>query len=120
MIGAVERLEKFMEDWKNEDWNGMWKNSQKTWRSKEDNNAKRLYDLFGHKNLLEYKVIGFNEVSSCCVDVEVRIGYSIAENDIYSTYKYTLRPRLLNEIKEYYPREDGEWGVNPISMLKEQ
>ena len=119
MKSAVEVLDNFMLAWKNEDWNGMWKNSQKTWRSKEENNAERIYDLFGHKNLIEYKVVGFNEVSSCCTDVEVRIEYSIDPHDPFSTYEYTIRPRLLNELKEYCPSENGEWGVSPISMLRE-
>lgn len=120
MKNAVEVLEDFMEAWKNEDWNGMWKNSQKTWRSKRENNAERLFDLFGHKNLLEYGVVGFNEVSDCCVDVEVKIKYTTDPHDPFSAYEYTIRPRLLNEIKEYTPSKEGEWGVNPISMLKEQ
>lgn len=119
MKTAVETVEDFMEAWKNEDWNGMWRNSQKTWRSKKENNAERLFDFFGHKTLLEYKVIGLNEVSSYCTDVEVRIKYSIAPYDPFSVYEYTIKPRLLKEIKEYSPSEGGEWGVNPISMLKE-
>ena len=117
MISAVERLEKFMEAWKNEDWNGMWKNSQKTWRSKEENNAERLFDLFGHKKLESYEIKGMNEVSDCCVDIEVSIKYSVEEGT--KTQIATIRPRLLNEIKEYTPSVDGEYGVNPISMLKE-
>jgi hypothetical protein len=114
---GVEKLESFLEAWKNEDWNGMWKNSQKTWRCREGNNAERLFDLFGHKKLESYEIIGLDEVSDCCVDIEVSIKYFIEARTKIQVA--TIRPRLLNEIKEYTPSIDGEWGVNPISMLKE-
>ncbi len=117
MKSAVETLEDFMEAWKNEDWNGMWKNSQKTWRSKVENNAERLSDFFGHKKLLEYEVTGFNEVSSCCTDVTVKITYLV--HNVQGFQEGVIEARLLNEIKEYHPSVDGEWGANPISMLKE-
>ena len=116
MKSAVETVEDFLEAWKNDDWNGMWKNSQKTWRSKEENNAERLFDLFGHKKLLEFEIIGINEVSSCCTDIVIRIKYYTNPG---LTQQCEIEPRLLNEIKEYHPSADGEWGVNPVSMLKE-
>lgn len=119
MKNGIEKLENFLEAWKNEDWHGMWKSSQKTWRCREGNNAERLFDLFGHKKLESYEIIGLNEVSDCCVDVEVRIEYSIEPHNPFTVYEYTIRPRLLNETKEYTPSVDGEWGVNPISILKE-
>ena len=117
MKSAVETLENFMEAWKNNDWNWMWKSSQKTWRSKEENNAERLYDFFGHKALLEYEIMGMNEVSECCTDVSVEIKYLIGQQPTIQTG--LIEARLLKEVKEYHPSIDGEWGVNPISMLKE-
>lgn len=117
MKGAVETLENFMEAWRNEDWHGMWKNSQKTWRSKVENNAERLFDFFGHKALLEYKITGMNEVSGCCTDVYVEIIYTIGTHPGIQTG--LIEARLLKEMKEYQPSVDGEWGVNPISTLKE-
>jgi len=114
---GIEKMENFLEAWKNEDWYGMWKSTQKTWRSKEGNNAERLYNFFGHKELESYEIKGMNEVSNCCVDIEVSISYFVAAE--MKTQIATITPRLLNEIKEYTPSVDGEWGVNPISMLKE-
>ena len=116
MKSAVETIHEFMDAWKNEDWAVMLVNSQRTWRSKEGNNAERIFNFFGHKKLLEFKIIGMNEVSNCCTDVVIRIKYYINPG---KTQQCEVEARLLNELKEYHPSVDGSWGVNPISVLKE-
>lgn len=116
MKSALETINDFMEAWKNQDWGTMWENSQKSWRTKEENNAKMIFDLFGHKRLLDFEVVGMNEVSSCCIDVVIRIKYYINPG---ITQQCEIEPRLLKEIKKYHPSIDGKWRVNPISMLKE-
>lgn len=115
-MNAIATLTKFMNAWKDSNWSEMLKNTQKTWRSKENNNSELLKDWFHLKDLLTFKVIKIEAISNSCVDVLLGISYVFSDSELKEV---KIRARMICEIEPYKPSEDGEWGVNPIGILRE-
>lgn len=115
-MNAVATLTKFMNAWKDSNWSGMLENTQKTWRSKENNNSELLKSWFSLKDLLTFKVLRIEGISNSCVDVLLGIKYVFGETKLKET---KIRARVICETEPYKPSDTGEWGVNPIGILKE-
>jgi len=115
-MGPVDALTSFMDAWKDSNWSEMLKYTQKTWRSKENNNSDLLKNWFYLKDLLTFKVLKINQISLSCVDVILGIGYIFGDSKIKET---KIRARVICETEPYKPSPTGEWGVNPISILRE-
>ena len=106
-------IEKFLVNWKKRNWAKMAKYTQLTWRGAfRKNNARRLESWFGLKNLEEWKITGIEFVGDACRDIFVNIDYGKGIKEI--------RARIICEAGPYKPDIKGEWGVNPISCLKEK
>jgi len=114
-MNAMETLKKFMKAWKDRDWSEMFKYTQKTWQSKEGNNPPLLMDWLGPRKLTKTEIIGVNKISDSCVDVTLKIGYLFISN----LKEVKIKARIICEIEPYKPSKDGEWGVNPVSILRE-
>ncbi|MBA7539487.1 hypothetical protein ES705_31766 [subsurface metagenome] len=115
-MDAIETVKKFMKAWKNSNWSEMRKCTQKTWRSKENNNSEMLKDWFYLKDLLTFKILKINQISESCVDVLLGISYLFGDSKIKET---NIRARVICETEPYKPSKEGEWGVNPIGILRE-
>jgi len=115
-MDAIETVKKFMDAWKDSNWSEMLKYTQKTWRSKENNNSELLKNWFYLKDLLTFKILKINQISESCVDVLLGIGYMFGNSKLKET---KIRARVICEIEPYKPDPTGEWGVNPISILRE-
>lgn len=104
---------KFLTAWQNKDWAKMAKYSQLTWKgSSNENNARRLEDWFGLKNLTKWEITKIESVGDACRDVFIDIDYG--------NIKRKIRARIVCETEPYKPNIKGKWGVNPISCLKEK
>jgi len=115
-MDAIDALTKFMNAWKDSDWSEMLKSTQKTWRSKENNDSELLKNWFYLKDLLTFKVLKINQISESCVDVLLGIRYIFGDSKMKET---KIRARIICETEPYKPSKEGEWGVNPIGMLRE-
>jgi len=115
-MDAIETVKKFMKAWKANNWPKMLKYTQKTWRSKENNNSEMLKDWFYLKDLLTFKVLKINQISESCVDVLLSIRYVFGDSKLKET---KIRARVICETEPYKPGPTGEWGVNPIGILRE-
>ncbi|MBA7580966.1 hypothetical protein ES708_22865 [subsurface metagenome] len=115
-MDAIETTKKFMNAWKDSNWSEMLKYTQKTWRSRENNNSEMLKGWFYLKDLLTFKILKINQISESCVDVILGIGYIFGDSKIKET---KIRARVICETEPYKPSPTGEWGVNPIGILKE-
>lgn len=115
-IGSPERaLSEFLLSWKNKDWTRMVKYTQITWRSNEKNPKEVLDAWFGFKDLIGAKITHKSEGNNVTVDIAAEIYYTIGAN--VETKKITAR--IIREKEPYKPSADGDWGINPISILKE-
>ena len=94
----------------------MLKSTQKTWRSKENNDSDLLKNWFYLKDLLTFKILKIDQISDSCVDILLGISYIFGDSKIKET---KIRARIICETEPYKPSKEGEWGVNPIGMLRE-
>jgi len=116
-MGAVDTLTKFMNAWKDSNWSEMFENSQITWRSRGRNKGiDRLKGWFYLKDLTTFKILKTEKISDTCVDVTLRISYLFYISNLKET---KIRARVICETEPYHPSKDGEWGVNPVSILRE-
>ena len=114
-MDAMETVKKFMKAWRDRDWSEMFRYTQKTWQSKGGNNPPSLMDWFGPKKLTKTKIIDVYEISDCCVDITLKISYLFISN----LKETKIKARVICETEPYKPSKDGEWGVNPVSILRE-
>lgn len=106
---AKEVLEKYLKAWIKRDPEKMYKHCQITWQS--DHSKNELRDLFRDINLEDYSIGNIYEIegiSLCKIRVHAKINKE----------KCAFEAILACETEAYSPREDGKWGVNPVSILK--
>ncbi|HUS49105.1 MAG TPA: hypothetical protein VMZ91_03015 [Candidatus Paceibacterota bacterium] len=115
-MDAIDTLTKFMSAWKDSNWSEMLKSTQKTWRSKKNNDSELLKNWFYLKDLLTFKVLKIDQISDSCVDVLLSIRYIFGDSKLKET---KIRARVICETEPYKPSKTGEWGINPIGMLRE-
>ena len=104
---------RFLIAWQKKNWVKMAKYTQLTWRGTfHKNNARRLESWFGLKNLEKWEIINIKFVGDACRDIFVNIDYGKGIKKI--------RAWVICETGPYKPDIKGNWGVNPISCLKEK
>ena len=103
--------EKFLNNWKKKKWIKMVRYTQLTWRTLHKNNARWLESWFGLKNLNKWEIIKIEFVGDACRDIFVNIDYGKGIKKI--------RARVICETGSYKPDIEGNWGINPVSCLKE-
>lgn len=113
---AEQALAEYVLSWKNQDWARMVNYTQKTWVNKQGDSAGILqaqYDFKILKGFHDVKVVSGNNVSK---DITFIVEYEKSTNVIS---KKQITARVIKEDGSYSPSEDGQWGVNPISMMNE-
>jgi len=106
-------LSKFLEAWEKRNWKAMLKYCQITWRTLLPDTEKTLYFQFRNK-LLSAKILKTEKVSDVTRDISVEIYYK----DINIKRRIRRKARLICETAPMQPSPEGEWGVNPTSMMK--
>ena len=103
---------KFLTNWKKKNWVKMAKYTQLTWRSNHWNNVKWLEGWFWKKDLRKWTITDIKIVGDACRDVYIEIDYGKGIKEI--------KARVICETAPYKPSIEGNWGINPISCLKEK
>jgi len=104
-------IEKFLINWRNKKWAKMARYTQLTWRNNHSNNTGWLESWFWRKNLKKWEITKIKIVGKACRDVFINIDYGKGTKKI--------KARVICETGPYKPDIEGNWGVNPISCLKE-
>ncbi len=100
---------KYLECWKNQDWLTMVEYTQKSWANKHDDSKERLEAQYSIKELLGAQIIKEEEQGENLKKVTYKVWYKSIDGE------FEVKITVANVI-----REDGEWGVNPISALIEK
>jgi len=109
-------LVNFLQSWKEKDWNKMFQSCQKTWQNNHSlDGVTFLESYYCLKNLKKWKIIKIKSISNVCIDIKLKIEYGI---NGYSERK-KIKARIICESEPYKTDINGNWGVNPISILKE-
>lgn len=115
--GSAERtLAEYISAWKNQDWDEMISFAQKTWLSKETDPVGLLEAWYDFKTLKGFKITNVKKVSNVTTDVTCIVQYEAMTNQIS---KKQIIARVIKETAAYTPNEQGQWGVNPISAIRE-
>jgi len=101
-------LERFLKYWKKRNYQRMYNLCQKTWVSKHTKGE--LMNMFKSVDLEDYNIL---EIEWDKPEIKkVKLGLKIN-----GVYKIT-HVNVICEIKAFKPSAKGNWGVNPISLLK--
>ncbi len=102
-------LIRFCQAWMKQDYDTMYVFCQKTWKANHSRaELKRL--VIGRIKEFKINSIVCSKASPCVSDIKLRVKY---KNKAKS-----LEVRLIKEKEKRKPSEDGEWGVNPISLIR--
>jgi len=103
----MKTLERFLKYWRKGNYRKMYKLCQKTWQ--HNHGVAELKNLFDGLRLDSYKNLHESGSASCLKKVELEL-------KINGVNKYH-RANVICEKKAFKPSTEGEWGVNPISIL---
>ena len=94
----------------------MLKYCQSTWLyAHKDTALAVMQGLLSAYHIRKWKSVEDMVVGECCKDVKVQMKYSLHGKD----YDKQITIRVICETEPYAPSKDGEWGINPVSILKE-
>lgn len=99
-------LIKFCQAWTKQDFDTMYIFCTKTWKGNHSRSELKKLIIGGIK---EFKIGAINAIACVC-DIKLSVTH---KNKIRS-----LDVRLIKEKGIRKPSVDGEWGVNPISLIK--
>ncbi len=113
----VEKLTEFLTAWKDKNFQGMFNACQETWKFNHEKDGIQWIDTwYGIKNLISWNIID-SKISGVVRDIKIEISYK----DFAFKGKYkTITARLVCETAPFKPDINGDWGVNPISALREE
>jgi len=115
--GSAERtLAEYISAWKNQDWDKMASFAQKTWISNETEPAGLLEAWYDFKTLKGFEITNAEKVSNVTTDITCIVQYEAVTNQIS---KKQITARVIKETAAYTPNEQGQWGVNPTSAIRE-
>jgi hypothetical protein len=104
---AKIKVEQFLNAWMDNNHIKMYELTSKTWKSKHS--KKQLKELIP-KRIKAFSISEIKQFSECIYDVDItlRIGGKLKK----------VTARLLCELEPYKPSIDGEFGINPISIIR--
>jgi hypothetical protein len=115
--GSAERtLAEYMLAWKNQEWDKMASFAQKTWLSNKTDSAGLLEAWYDFKTLKGFEISNVKKVSNVTTDITCIVQYEAVTNQIS---KKQITARVIKETAAYTPNEQGQWGVNPTSAIRE-
>lgn len=106
-VKAKEKIKEFLQAWKDLDYKKMYGCTQKTWKS--EHSIAELKKLFP-KRIKQYSLQKITEVKPVVFDIKIAL--------VQFGKTKRVVARLLCETDPYKPSEEGEFGVNPISIIK--
>lgn len=105
----------FLEAWAAKDWNLMYINCQKTWcEGHKVSGLKSLFsskDVPGARELKEFQIISFTNSGNVRADYVIECVYGDGSIKTHSAI-------IICESAPYSPATYGDWGVNPISIIR--
>jgi len=111
--GPGKVLRMFFEAWMKRDWKAMAKCAQKSWLEVSIDPEEYLKGMFNFK-LRAFEVIEEVELNNVAFAAKVLYRYDIARN---VSKNMSSDVRVICEVEPMVPAPDGEWGVNPNSVV---
>lgn len=109
-------LAEYVLAWKNQDWKKMTDYAQRTWLSNQQDPAGILEAWYDIKDLKGFEISNIEKSTDIMSDITFIVQYEFITNKIS---KKQITAKIIKETGPYTPSENGEWGVNPSSALRE-
>lgn len=110
---ATTVMTSWLAAWKAKDFKRMVQLSERSWRLRTPDAVGQLRDQYGFKDVLTYR---FRHCTGNAVSARVTFRVD------YKTFKRSrvqIAGMVIREDKQGHPSAIGQWGVNPISTLRE-
>lgn len=118
-MNSEKTLKKFLQCWKDQNWIEMLKYVQQTWKSEKTKPMSTLIDYFSHKNIIKIKILDIENINNVMTDINFSIKYALVNKaEPNRTFNEKISARLICEKEPYKPDVKGQWGVNPVSILR--
>ena len=101
-------VDNFLRTWKKKDFSEMENFIQKTWLA---GTQLMSLDIFKNLDVRSWKIQKSVKIGEACKDVIVNVTFK-------QNGKRKLNIRTLCEIAPYTPDLSGDWGVNPVSVMR--
>lgn len=109
---AAWALAKFLEAWRDQDWEEMVHHTQKSWRSTQPDPVRLLRGWYQNQPLLEIHIGVPQRRSAVVAEVPAIVRYSFWNQ----VSRKQIVARVIRESAPYQPSTRGDWGVNPYSL----
>lgn len=111
-------MREFLDSWRDRNWKAMTESCQITWLSNNNDAEQILENWFGTVVLLQYKVKSDKiNINTAGVMAHIPIIMAIENSFKKVETKYCIGV-AVKESGPYQANIDGEWGINPISILR--
>jgi len=117
MEKVKEIVERFLDCWQKQGWHKMMDCTQLTWKELQKTPAERLKVMFGLMKLKSYEIGKAKQVTDVCWDVKAKVRYRTIRRRYVSS---DIVLRVICEKGYMKPDVEGTWGVNPLSLFREQ
>lgn len=121
-MNNLETLTNYLEAWKARDWQAMAALTQLTWHAKHADAAAWLELHYGPKRLKSWEILGSVDISANASRFTVKVTYELRANRGFGRQQRTrsLQAMVICESAPHEPTPEGQWGVNPVSTLREE
>jgi len=108
-----ETLSKFFSAWQDCHWAEMAEHCQLTWRSHHSDPAHQIEVMFA-RPVAGFEIGHSDVISNCCEHV----WFKLAIGKGFGAQRLEGWANVICETGAYQPDPTGQWGVNPVSVLK--
>ena len=105
----------FMKAWRKKDFEKMKRYCQKTWIEESKISLSEMLKSFELRSWKILKTVGVGET---CRDVNLNLTLERNGKWIKMSALCKVTARTICEVAPYEPDLSGEWGVNPVSLLR--
>jgi hypothetical protein len=110
-LSVKESAEVFFQSWKDRKWDKMFEVCQKTWGyTKTEEDLEEQFSTPEWK-IKDYKITGFTNVSNVKRSYTIELTFADGRIERHAAI-------LICEKAPYSPAAFGDWGVNPVSVLR--
>ena len=116
-LGSPERtVAEYAAAWRDQDWQRMVNFTQITWLDSSPDAPDELAAFYDFKLLHGFEISGVEQITDVAARVTFSVAYELFAGEIETK---EITAMVIKEVAPLSPSPEGQWGVNPISTLRE-
>ena len=105
--------------WKAKDFRRMVALSQVSWRKHQSQPVETLSSFYGFKDVLNYRYLRCEASNIFGPNVFARVTFRLRYRALGRVKSVLITANVIREDRRGYPSATGQWGVNPLSALRQ-